>query len=691
MREMPRDEKGRYEARVLVVEDDPILRTHLRHMVAKHVTEVREAPDGASGLEIWWSWMPDLVITDIMMPVMNGMEMSAAIKRSDGSAQVIVVTSSSDVEHLRWALDVGVERYVMKPVDEALLQDAITKCLRDLQQTRKLHLSRMVFESVSEGLVVTDEKGHILAVNPYFCEVTGYREEEVLGRSPSLLSSGQHDAAFYQTMWNTLDSVGRWAGEIVNRRKNGETYTEWLSIVAVEEPNNRGSRFVGMFSDITERKREEDHIRRLAHFDTLTGLPNRVMFMDRLKRSLSRLHRHGGELALLYLDLDKFKPVNDVYGHAIGDLVLIEAAKRMNSCIRDMDMVSRRGGDEFVVLIEADNVRDAAALVARKLIQTVSQPYRVDGHEVGIGASVGIAVFPDDGKDADSLIHAADISLYNAKGQGRGAFRFFQDADQEKVSTRLDMQGALLQGLKDDGFELRYLPEISLITGRVERLEALLRFHHPTQGMLEAGRFLETAERLGIMPQVGMRSIQSAIQTLGALGLNDVDLSLDISAKQLEALVDLDPILGWLNEAGLSTERLTFEFPEWVVMGNEEVLRVLYDLRTSGFHCALDDFGAGYCSFNLMRQLPLSSLKIDLAFIEEIEVSAQFRELVGALVAFGKRLGLRTVAEGVSTPAQLAFLRENGCDAVQGFLFGEPMAAEDLPGFFREQPWWRHF
>lgn len=691
MQEIPHDGQGRYQARVLVVEDDPILRTQLRHMVSRRVSDVRDAADGAAGLALWWEWMPDLVITDIMMPVMNGMEMCAAIKRADASAQLIVVTSSAEVEHLRWALDLGVDRYVMKPVDEALLHDATAKCLRDLRQQRELHLSRMVFESVSEGLVVTDEQGRIMAVNPYFCEVTGYREDEVLGKPPSMLSSGQHDARFYQAMWHSLDSVGRWAGEIVNRRKNGEAYTEWLSIVAVDEGNNRGTRYVGMFSDITERKREEDHIRRLAHFDALTGLPNRVLFMDRLKRSLSRLDRQGGELALLYLDLDRFKSVNDEFGHAVGDLVLTEAARRMNGCVRDMDMVSRRGGDEFVVILEGDNVREAAAVVAGKLVQAVSEPYSVGGHDLSIGTSVGIAVYPHDGKDAETLLQAADTALYNAKGAGRGDFHFFQDADQEQAHFRLDLQQALLRGVTEGGFELRYLPEISLVTGRVERLEALLRFRHPKEGLMDAGRFLDMAERLGIMPEVGMGAIRQAIATLGRLGMAEVDLSLDISARQLAALADVSPILQWLRDAGMGPERITFEFPEWVVMGKEEVLHVLYSLNQRGFRCALDDFGAGHCSFNLMRQLPLSSLKIDVSFIGEIELNAQFRELVGALIAFGRRLGLRTVAEGVSTRAQLAYLRENGCDAVQGFLFGEPLEAAELPEYFRQQPWARYF
>jgi len=691
MREFTKDEQGRYQARVLVVEDDPILRTQLRYMVAKRVTEVREAPDGMAGLAAWREWVPDLVITDVLMPKMDGLEMSEIIRAEDPYAQIIVVTSSSEARHLRQALDIGIDRYVMKPLDEAFLLDALRKCLRDLQGIRDLHLARLVFESVSEGVMVTDDRGRILVVNPTFCELTGFREDEVLGQGAGILSSGTHDAAFYQAMWDSLKSLGRWAGEIVNRRKDGQHYTEWLSIVAVEEASRRATRYVGLFSDITERKREEERIRRMAHFDLLTGLPNRALFLDRLKRALSRVDRRGGDLALLFLDLDRFKPINDLHGHAFGDQVLIEAARRMTASVRAVDMVSRHGGDEFVILIEASDAREAAANVAAKLIDTISQPYTVWGREVVLGASLGVAIYPEDGKSADALLESADAALYNAKRAGRGQFRFFAHSDQLDVESRLSLEDALTEGVSEGRFELRYLPEISLSTGRVERLEALLRFRHPKQGLMEAGHFLELAERLGLMPTLGLQTLRAASQVLAQPACKDIGLTLDISARQLVSLDDPGLVLHWLEQAGIRPDRVMFEFPEQAVTGNEEGLRVLYNLHSLGFACGLDDFGAGYCSFSLLRQLPLASIKIDLSFVHEMEHSEQFRELVAALIAFGKRLGLRTVAEGVTCPSQLAFLRESGCDAVQGYLFGEPMAADALTEYLATAPWRQYF
>jgi|GEM_PF-1776872 len=691
MRELPKDALGRYEARVLVVEDDAILRTQIKHMVGKRVTEVAAAADGSDGLSLWHSWVPDLVVTDIMMPIMDGLKMSEAIKQEDPTAQIIVVTSSAETAHLRQAINTGIDRYVLKPVDETLLFDAIGKCLQDVQNQRELRMARLVFESVTEGVMVTDENGRILAVNPMFREVTGYRDDEVVGLPAGMLSSGHHDPLFFQNMWESLRSLGRWSGEIINRRKNGEVYPEWLSIIAVEEAGKRITRYVGLFSDINERKREEDRIRRLAHFDTLTGLPNRALFMDRMKRALARLDRRGGNMALLYLDLDHFKPVNDVYGHAFGDQVLIEATKRMSACVRDMDMVSRRGGDEFVILLEAADVKSAAAMVAAKLIHSVSLSYNVWGREVTIGASIGIAIYPDDGKTVEALLEAADTALYTAKREGRGRSCFFSQEDQQSAHCRMSLEDALMDGISKGRFELRYMPEISLMSGQVERIEALLRFRHPEQGLLGASRFMDIAEQLGIMPAVGLHSLREAIEVLSQPGFERVNLTLNLSARQISALTDVHPILHLLERSGMEPRRITFEFPERAVSGDEEGMRALYNLSAAGFRCGLDDFGADYCSFGLLQQLPLSSIKVDLSFIEEIEHSSQKRELVAALIAFGRRLGLHTVAEGVTSPAQLQFLRENGCQSVQGYLFGDPLEADKLPAYLKDTPWQAHF
>lgn len=687
MRGLPLNEHGQVQARVLVVDDDATTRDQLRQMISRLVTEVHAVDDGLSGLALWRGWRPDLVVTDIMMPIMDGLEMSKAIKQEDPEAQIIVVSFSSDTAHLRLALDIGIDRYVLKPLDEHLLDNAIAKCLLDLHRLRDLKLARLVFESASEGVMVTDDQGRIQSVNPAFSEITGYRADEAVGASATLLASGQHDADFFQHMWENLRSHGRWSGEVVNRRKGGELYSEWLSIVAVEENDARATRYIGLFSDITERKQEEERIRHLAHFDSLTGLPNRAQLLDRLRRAILRLGRRGEPLALLFLDLDRFKPINDQHGHALGDQVLVQAAERMAECVRDVDMVSRLGGDEFVVLLEAQDVPAAAALVARKLIEAVSRPYFIDNRELSIGASIGVAIFPHDGDDVESLLEAADNALYNAKREGRGSFRFFSREDQQAVHARMSLEDALLRGIPEQRFELRYLPEIDLASGRIERLEMLLRFHHPQLGMMEAGRFMDVAERLGLLPELGMLTFGDAVWALAENGLRDIGLTVDMSARQLAALGDATPIIEALEGASLPRDAITFEFPEGAVTGNEGGFKALLALAAAGFRCSLDDFGAGYCSFGLLQQLPLSSIKIDLTFVEAIEHSRQSRELVAALLAFGKRLGLRTVAEGVNSRAQLDFLRASGCDAVQGYLFGQPLKADELADYVKTQSW----
>lgn len=687
MRGMVVNEVGQVQARVLVVEDDPVVRDQLRQTISRLVTETHAVDDGLTGLALWRSWQPDLVVTDILMPIMDGLEMSKAIKQSDPEAQIIVVSYSSDTAHVRQALDIGIDRYVLKPIDEHLLSNAVTNCLRDLQRLRDLKLARLVFESASEGVMLTDEKGRIQSVNPAFSEITGYRADEALGANAAMLASGRHDAAFFHAMWESLHSLGRWSGEVVNRRKNGELFAEWLSIVAVEEGDARATRYIGLFSDITERKQEEDRIRRMAHYDSLTGLPNRALLLDRLRRAISRVGRRGEPLALLYLDLDQFKPINDQYGHALGDQVLIQAAERMADCVREVDMVSRLGGDEFVVLLEAQDVPTAAALVARKLIEAVSLPYMIDGHELIIGASIGVAIHPHDGDDVDSLLDAADTALYQAKREGRGNFRFFCHDDQEAVHARMSLEEVLMRGISERRFELRYLPEIGLESGRVERVEMLLRFRHPELGVMEAGRFMDLAERLGLMTEVGLATFSQAVWALSAPGMEGIGLTMDMSARQLAALGDAKPIIETLVGSSLPHDAITFEFPERAVTGNEDGLKALYALSAAGFRCSLDDFGAGYCSFGLLQQLPLSAIKIDLTFVEAIERSPQSRELVAALLAFAKRLGLRTVAEGVNSRAQLDFLKASGCDAVQGYLFGQPLQADELSAYLSERPW----
>lgn len=681
------------KARILVVEDDPLTAAMLHRLISPHVAMVKLAHNGSDGLDKWREMQPDVTMTDVSMPDMDGLAMSEAIKERDPDAVVIVISSSTATEDLRRAIDIGVDRYVFKPVDKKLLLDALTKGLRDRERALDLQMARMVFEVANEGILVTDSEPRIIAVNPAFSVITGYRPDEVIGQKTNVLSSGLHDADFYRSMWNTLETHGRWSGEITNRRKNGEPFAEWLSIAAVEGKFQGVQRYVGLISDISERKKEEELIRRLAHFDSLTGLPNRVLFNDRLQRAITRAKRHEQQVAALYIDLDHFKQVNDTYGHTIGDEVLKTAATRMLACVRQSDTVGRRGGDEFVIILEQlEHGADSVAIVCTKLIHELNRPVTLDnGIDIPIGASIGIALFPDDADDGETLLSAADFALYEAKAAGRAAFRFFRPETQRTACSRMDMERELRDGLKNWRYALHYLPEVSLITGKVENVEALLRFHHPQFGLLEAGRFLEIAEEIGIMPELGQKALAEAVREIKIFNQSGCHFGLvvDLSAHQLSAPNAVSGLLGTLLRSGFDPTDVTFECAEHMLAGNDTAMQTLFQLAATGCKFTLDDFGAGYCSFSLISQLPMSSIKIDRSFINELEENAQSRELVAALIAFSKRLRLRTVAEGVENPAQLRYLHDFGCDSAQGYVFGRPMTFDQLRNFMADDEWKR--
>lgn len=665
------------------------MRLRIEKMLTPYVAEIFLAANGAEGLSSWYRQQPDVTLTEIAGADLDGLAMSQEIKDQDPDAAIIVISASAATEDLRMAINVGVDGYIFKPVDSVLLLDLIARSLRDRKRVLDLKMGHMVFEVANEGILVTDNEQRIVAVNPAFSEITGYRPDEVVGHRTNMLSSGQHPPEFYRAMWDTLKTHGRWSGEIINRRRDGVVFSEWLSIAAVDGEFQGDKRYVGLISDISDRKKEEEHIRRLAHFDSLTGLPNRVLFNDRLQRALVRAKRYRQGLAVLYVDLDHFKEINDCYGHAAGDEALKVAAARMLNTLRQNDTVSRRGGDEFVVIVELNEHPEGIGNVCNKLINELRQPFQLGKHQLELGASIGVATFPVDAGEPETLLAAADAALYEAKMSGRGRFRFFLAEAQRSACTRIDMERELRAGLKNWRYQLHYLPEISLVTGELENVEALLRFHHPEFGLLEAGRFLEIAEEIGIMPELGQRALAEAVRELLSLNETYADLGLviDLSARQLSAPDAVPRLLDTLVRAGMPTRCITFECPESALSGNDVAMQTLFGLASSGCKFTLDDFGAGFCSFSLLSQLPMSSIKIDRTFTWEIDSNPQIRELVAALIAFSKRLGLRTIAEGVETSSQLEFLRQSHCDTAQGYVFGRPMNSEQLREFLAAEQW----
>jgi len=664
--------------RLLIVESDPEIHAFLRSTLSEDYARLDFTCTTDEAMQRWHVAQPDLILTEISAPAIDGLAMTEYLRQIDRDAAIVVISAADDSRLLRRAIEIGIDGYVAKPIDPPLLIDAINRALRDRQRVLDLRMARMVFEVANEGILITDDKTRILAVNPAFSEITGYRPDEVVGRRTHMLSSGLHGADFYRALWDSLQTHGRWAGEVVNRRKDGSLYSEWLSIAAVDGGiESVPRRFVGLVSDISQRKLEEERIRRLAHFDSLTGLPNRVLFNDRLLRSLARARRHGSRLAVLYLDLDHFKEINDHWGHATGDAVLQVAGSRMIDVLRQSDTVSRRGGDEFVVIVELSEEGEGIAAICHKLITALAEPIQTEQTALVLGVSIGVAIFPVDAEDPESLLAAADCALYQAKHEGRGQFCFYHPEIQQGTCHRREMERALRAGVGEGRYVLRYLPEISLIDGRVESLEALLRFEHPQLGLLDAGHFLAQIEEIGLMPELGALALTMAAGDLASLGELAPRLVVDLSAKQLAAPDAAEQLLAALENAALPPSTVTFECTEAALAGNDAGLQTIYQLAAAGCQFTLDDFGAGFCSFSLISQLPMSSIKIDRSFTSEIDRNPQIRELVAALIAFARRLGLRAVAEGVENPAQLVLLREMGCHAVQGYHFGRPQAFDD--------------
>ena len=550
----------------------------------------------------------------------------------------------------------------------------------------QLKLAAKVFEQSAEGIIITDASNAILMVNRAFSGITGYSADEVLGENPGMMSSGRHDPAFYKDMWESIHSVGYWHGEIWNRRKDGDIFPELASISRVVDADNRVSHYVGIFSDISERKANEAHIHRLAHFDALTGLPNRSLLADRVGQALNRMERSNEPLALVFLDLDRFKNVNDSLGHRIGDELLIQVAERLKALLRDEDTVSRLGGDEFILVLPGASA-DGAAHVAEKVLAALSTPYRIEQHELTITPSLGIAMYPLDGTSYEALSMCADAAMYRAKQGGRHTYRFFTREMQERSERTLQLENALRRVLENNQLQLHFQPQMSLETNQIIGAEALLRWHHPEFGMVSPGDFIPIAEDSGLILPIGEWVLRTAVRQMKewmTSGLAPIVVAVNLSAIQFRR-ADLPHLVSSvLDEFGLPPEYLELELTEGVAMENPlAAIEMMNILHARGIRMSIDDFGTGYSSLSYLKRFKVYKLKIDQSFVRDISCDPEDEAIVDAIIGMSRSLGLQTIAEGVETAEQLAFLRSKGCNEVQGYFFGKPMPATEFEAFVR--------
>ena len=551
----------------------------------------------------------------------------------------------------------------------------------------QLQLKARVFEQGNEAIMITDAQHRIVRVNSAFSRITGYSESEALGRNPSLLSSGRHDPEFYRTMWAAINELGHWQGELWNRRKDGTDYPEWLSISVLRDRSGAVMHYVGIAADISQRKTDEEQIRLLADFDPLTGLPNRRLLQDRIETGMSQAQRQGETLALMFLDLDRFKNVNDSLGHQVGDKLLIEVAQRLTSVLREQDTVCRLGGDEFVLLCTGTDAAGAAH-VASKVLELTSQHCRVDQHELAVTLSIGIALYPTDGDTAESLLRSADTAMYRAKESGRNAFRFFTAQMQVESSRTLQLENALRRALELQQLHLVYQPQVSLADGRVVGMEALLRWQHPTLGSVSPAEFIPVAEDSGLILPIGEWVLRTATGQLRQWlddGLPPLQLAVNLSAVQFRHANLPDLVTQVLQDAGLAPHCLELELTEGVAMKDPvEAIAVMDRLYQLGVRMSIDDFGTGYSSLSYLKRFHVYKLKVDQSFVRDITDDPDDKAIVVAIIALARSLGFQTIAEGVETQGQLDFLRQQGCDEVQGYLFSKPLPADAFEVFVRQ-------
>ncbi len=545
-----------------------------------------------------------------------------------------------------------------------------------------LRLYAAVFTEASEGMLITDAEARIVAVNPAFTRITGYRPEDVEGRKPSILGSGRHGGDYYRDMWATLASRGQWQGEIWNRRRDGTVFPEWLSITAIRDGDAPPNRYIGIFSDVTERKEAEARISHLAHHDPLTSLPNRALFLDRLNQAVLKARRDGRRAAVLFLDLDRFKAINDSLGHDAGDALLLQFRDRCLAQIRDTDTLGRLGSDEFAfALPEVGGTQDAAA-IARKLLAAIAAPYRIGEHELTVTASLGVALYPDDAQRAHDLLRNAESAMQRSKSIGRGNYQFYS-ADMNTTSLgELLLENQLRGALVRDELRLHYQPKVEARSGRLIGAEALLRWQHPELGLLGPGRFVPAAEASGLIVPIGEWVLREACRQLRSwidAGLEPVPVAVNLSAAQfvqqdLVALVR-DTLAANRLPAGL----LELELTETMLMSDiERTIDTLSRLRKMGVALSIDDFGSGYSSLAYLRQFEVNVLKIDRSFVADIGEDATDGKIATAVIALGHSLGLQVIAEGVETEAQRDFLAARGCNHLQGYLFDRPLPAGEF-------------
>ncbi len=585
--------------------------------------------------------------------------------------------------------DLFLEFYITPRFDEKgnyIGSDNIARDITEqLKSQKALEIYKNVIKNTSEGIMITDKNNHIVFINKAFFDITQYKEKDVIGKNPSILKSGVHTKQFYKNMWESIINSGEWKGEIWNKHKDDGIYPELLSINTLKDKNGEIENYIAIFTDISDIKKSEAKMRSMAMHDSLTGLPNRTMMSSLMSHSIKSAKRQHELMAIMFIDLDNFKTINDNYGHKEGDNVLIETAKRLKDVLREEDIVYRFGGDEFIVTLEHIRNSEDIAKIAQKLNQSLQIPYQTNDYTFYISCSIGIAIYPNDASSVDELIKNADAAMYQAKNKGKNRYSFYSHELGKQIQEELRIENLLRKSIENNEFEIYYQPKIDTKTLHITGLEALLRWNSKEEGILSPAKFIPIAEKTGLIIPLGnwvMLQACKQIKKWHEDKLYSGNISVNISGVQLDNKNFVNSIKYVLKESGLSPLYLDLEVTESVLMNDlKHWSNTLDQIRDIGIDISIDDFGTGYSSLSYLRELPVDELKIDKSFIDDIPDDKDACAIVKSIISLAKTLGYKTVAEGVEKKEQQIYLEENGCDIIQGYYYSKPLSAKEMKDF----------
>lgn len=584
-----------------------------------------------------------------------------------------------------WPVEISAQP---SPLQGGLLFVHIEKISDKIVQENNLELGSLILEIMDQAVVITDANNHISTMNPAAIRITGYQLDEVIGQNPRIFSSGIHDKAFYSDLWQQIATKGRWAGEIWDRRKNGEIYAKWQTISIIHDANGKIKHYVSVFSDVSEHKKTAELLWRQTNFDKLTELPNRHLLLERLKQALKQSKHTGSQLALFFVDLDRFKEVNDSLGHAQGDRLLIEAARRLQTLVQDTDTIARTAGDEFTLLFPKFGNRSDLDIKAQQILEVLAQPYQLDGREEAhISASCGITIYPDDGEDYQSLLRHADQALSTAKAEGRNRFGYFTPAIHREAMEKQALLRDLRQALHLDQLEVYYQPIVELTSGRISKAEALLRWKHPERGFVSPVVFIPLAEDSGLIHEIGEWVFSQTVQAISRWR-QSFGCSIQVSVNKSPRQFEKPPIPLWserLKAMDLPGSSITVEITEGSLLAQSAGIRAqLLHYRNSGIEVSIDDFGTGFSALSYLHKFDIDYLKIDRSFVTELESTSANTALVEAIIVMAHKLDIKTIAEGVETTGQRDILKGFGCDYVQGYLYARPLPIKEFEALMKQ-------